>query len=222
MLSRKLRRLLAHELNQCDLCASAIWPTTALASTTAFRQVCNCQMSTRFGHNERQLCNIDLKQATGRCWPVSDLWLEGADWPVSDLWLEGADWPITAGRIHREAMPIPLAMLVRPAAGNGQFSCRPWSVSLATLVSCCGEGGQVAGVLQHPLKGDGPNRPTLGRRPAMLSRCHSNLGNAAQDERAQFEWFARQLDQCFINQRRVLRGYRGRLRSVLLGMPAID
>jgi len=45
-------------------------------------------------------------------------------------------------------------MLVRPDAGigqlvgnSGQFGCRPWSVSLAKLVNCCGESGQVAGVL---------------------------------------------------------------------------
>ncbi len=30
----------------------------------------------------------------------------------------------------------------------GQFGCWPWSVSLANPVSCCGDGGQVAGVLQ--------------------------------------------------------------------------
>jgi len=46
-------------------------------------------------------------------------------------------------------------MVVRLDAGNGQlvgdggqFGCRPWSVSLAKLVNCCCEGGQVAGVLQ--------------------------------------------------------------------------
>jgi hypothetical protein len=31
---------------------------------------------------------------------------------------------------------------------SGQFGCRPWSVSLTNLVNCCGEGGQVTGVLQ--------------------------------------------------------------------------
>jgi len=53
----------------------------------------------------------------------------------------------------------PLAMVVRLDAGNGQlvgdggqFGCRPWSVSLAKLVNCCGAGGQVAGVLQLFLK----------------------------------------------------------------------
>ena len=47
-----------------------------------------------------------------------------------------------------------LAMVVRLDAGNGQlvgdggqFGCRQWSVSLAKLVNCCGEGGHVAGVL---------------------------------------------------------------------------
>jgi len=28
-----------------------------------------------------------IQALTVRFWPVSDLWLEGADWPVSDLWL---------------------------------------------------------------------------------------------------------------------------------------
>jgi hypothetical protein len=28
----------------------------------------------------------------------------------------------------------------------GQFECRPWSIPLAKLVNCYGEGGQVAGV----------------------------------------------------------------------------
>jgi hypothetical protein len=47
-------------------------------------------------------------------------------------------------------------MVVTFDAGNGQlvgdsgqFGCRPWLVPLAKLVNCCGEGGQVAGVLQE-------------------------------------------------------------------------
>lgn len=36
---------------------------------------------------------------------------------------------------------------VQLVGNNGQFGCRPWSVSLAKLVNCCGEGGQVADVL---------------------------------------------------------------------------
>ena len=39
------------------------------------------------------------------------------------------------------------------AGDDGQRRRRPWSVSLATLVSCCGEGGQVAGVLHKPRRG---------------------------------------------------------------------
>jgi len=31
---------------------------------------------------------------------------------------------------------------------DGQLGSRPWSVSLAELVSCCGEGGYFAGVSQ--------------------------------------------------------------------------
>jgi hypothetical protein len=30
---------------------------------------------------------------------------------------------------------------------SGQFGCRPWLVPLAKLVNCCGEGGQLPGVL---------------------------------------------------------------------------
>ena len=54
---------------------------------------------------------------------------------------------------------VPLAPVARLDDGSrqraddvGQLGRRPWSVSLATLVSCCGDGGQVAGVLQQVTK----------------------------------------------------------------------
>jgi len=88
-------------------------------------------------HFERRLCAIELSDAYG------------SSWPVSDLWLEGPDWPMAARTLRWRALPAPLAMVVRLDAGNGQlvggggqFGCQPWSVSLAKLVNCCGEGGQ--------------------------------------------------------------------------------
>jgi hypothetical protein len=40
-----------------------------------------------------------------------------------------------------------LARCRRSATSDGQRRRRPWSVSLATLFGCCGEEGQVAGLL---------------------------------------------------------------------------
>lgn len=46
---------------------------------------------------ERQLCAAYLKRSNGRCWPVSDLWFEGADWLVGGSCPLVADRPKPAG-----------------------------------------------------------------------------------------------------------------------------
>ena len=58
----------------------------------------------------------------------------------------------SVGQRARRVSPVLLVMVVRPDAGNGQRAGddgqrgrRSRSVSLATLVGCCAEGGQVAG-----------------------------------------------------------------------------
>lgn len=68
-------------------------------------------------------------------------------------------WPVVARHVRCSvhtclASPPSLVIVVWLDAGDGkragdigQRGCRSWSVWLATLVSCYGEGGPVAGVL---------------------------------------------------------------------------
>lgn len=71
-----------------------------------------------------------------------------------------------AGQCCRRDWQVSLEMAITFDAGNGQvagksgqFGCWPWSVPLAKLVNCCGEGGQLAGVLHTAKGGVTPRSP---------------------------------------------------------------